>query len=197
MAAVALATAACGAQPAAPAATSGTPQVTPSAAGQAATEVDSGVAAESAAATDSSSLDVAIRAIVGSESGRTSALHEVAPTAAFTIIVHAPSTEDIRYFRHASMLDVLFHPHDPAPGVLYVFSSPSQTLKHPAGRHQFQVGADDARALQSRFGDFAVLVLDARGRLLGAFSEPVLREAIHELVGHRDRKDTAPRPPHP
>lgn len=192
----------CGAQPTSPIATGSTPDSTANPATQAATEVDSGVGPPSipVTATASDVVDVAVHAIGRNQAGRTTALHDMAPTSAFTIIVHAPSTEDIRYFRHASMLDVVFHPHDQAPDVLYVFSSPSQSLKYRAGRHEFQVDADDAKTLQTRFGDFAVLVLDAKGRLLGAFSEPVLRGVIHELVGHRDGKDTAPRaapPPRP
>ena len=149
-----------------------------------------------APAEDPKLVDVAVRSIRAAQSGHTAALHELMPTASFAIIVHAPAADDSRFFQQSSTLDVLFHPHDPAPDVLYIYSSPSPPLNDPLGRFAHQVEADDARALQARFGDFAVLVLKADGRLLGAFFEPAGRGAIHELIGYRDRKPSPP-PPHP
>lgn len=92
--------------------------------------------------------------------------------------------------------DTLFHPHDPAPSVLYVASISNKPLVYPAGRFAHQVDHASTAALAKRFGEFAVLVLDAKGNVRLASSHPASRNAVHKAVGHRDRKP-GPRPPRP
>ncbi len=180
---------ACGAQPAAPPETARPAPVATVPPPAPVPEV------EAAAAPDPNVIDVTLHSIRGNQSGHTAALHELMPTAGFAIIVHAPATNDARFFQQQSTLDVLFHPHDPAPDVLYAVSLPSRPLSDPHGRFAHQVDAADSEALQASFGDFAVLVLKPDGRLLGAFSEPAGRRELQELMGYRDRKGP-PAPPH-
>jgi len=144
---------------------------------------------------DPSVVDVPIRAVGRDPSGRTGALHALEPTAAYTLIVHTPSKEDPRFGRQVLTLDTLFHPHDPAPEFVHVFSSPSHPLEHPLGRYRYQVEPDGARVLQARFGEFAVILLDASGHALGSFAEPVDVQEIHRLIHYRDRAESTPPPP--
>lgn len=124
---------------------------------------------------------------------------DVASWVSYAILVHMPSLEDSRLFMHRQMLDVLFHPHDQAPGVIHVISCPNAPADRRIGRLEYQVDADTSRALADLVGEFAVLVLDAEGKVLLRSPEPVDRYQVHEVMGYRDRKpspeDHPPRPP--
>jgi hypothetical protein len=151
--------------------------------------------ADAAPEPDASVVDVPIRSIGREPTGRTAALHAVEPTASYALIVHAPSKDDPRFGRHVLMLDTLFHPHDPAPEIVHVFSSPSHPLEYPLGRYRYQVEPEGAHVLQARFGEFAVILLDAAGHVLGSFTEPVDEREIHRLIHYRHRAQSAPPPP--
>jgi len=159
-------------------------------------EPSDGAVADAAPEPDASVVDVPIRAVGRTPTGRTGALHALEPSGAYALIVHAPSKDDPRFGRQLVMLDTLFHPHDPAPEIVHVFSSPSHPLEDPLGRYRYQVETEGARVLQARFGEFAVILLDATGHVLGSFEEPVDEREIHRLIHYRDRAESAP-PPHP
>lgn len=137
---------------------------------------------------DSDRIDLKFRSLRGDDSAwhSTLDLRNLHEWASYAILVHTPSHEDDRLYHHEQMIGVLFHPHDQPPGVLFMYSSTAGPLEYSKGFISYQLEAGSTDELQSRYGEFAVLVLDHEGRILIEATEPIWREPVHKVMNYRD-----------
>jgi hypothetical protein len=114
------------------------------------------------------------------------------------LIVQTPSLDHDRLWFHEQMLGILFHPHTQPPAVALLLSCTCDTSALGLRRYGYVTDEGVANQLRALVGEFAVLLLDAEGRILLRSSEGLHRHEIHEALHYREPppgpRDHAPPP---